>query len=67
MEELGGDACLYASPNEVDEIANHLKQLYRDEQLQASLKAKGLEQAAKYNWERTTNAFWEVLVQATTS
>jgi len=67
MEELGGEACLYASPNEVDEIANHLKQLYRDEQLQASLKAKGLEQAAKYNWERTTNAFWEVLVQATTS
>jgi hypothetical protein len=44
-----------------------LKQLYRDEQLQASLKAKGLEQAAKYNWERTTKAFWDVLVQATTS
>lgn len=67
MQELGGDSCLYASPNEVDEIANHLKQLYRDEQLQVSLKAKGVEQAAAYNWEGTASTFWDVLVQATTS
>ena len=63
MTEFGGDSCLYVSPDETDEIANKMKHLYRDEQLQTTLKVNGLQQAALYNWDKTANKFWDMLLK----
>ena len=61
--EIGGEGCLYAAVNDVEDLANQLKLLYRDELLRASLIEKGLQQAAIYNWERTAGLFWDGLLK----
>ena len=40
-----------------------MKHLYRDEQLQTTLKVNGLQQAALYNWDKTANKFWDMLLK----
>jgi len=61
--EIGGEGCLYASPKDVDGMANQMKLLYRDELMRASLIEKGLQQAAIHNWEKTARLFWDVLLK----
>jgi len=62
--EIGGEGCLYAAVNDVEDLATQLKLLYRDELMKALLIEKGLQQAAIHNWEKTTVLCWDVLLKA---
>jgi len=64
MKEAGGDACIYTLPDDVEDIANQMKLLYRDEQHRNVLIPKGFEQATKFSWENSTVLFWETLRKA---
>ena len=64
IDEIGGDTCLYASPNDNEGLANHLKLLYRDESLSRSLVEKGLKTTLAFNWERAGDLFWEEILKA---
>ena len=64
INEIGGNACLYASPNDSEALANETKLLYRDELLSRSLVEKGLQQSSVFNWERTGNLFWDAVLKA---
>ncbi|HEX8331790.1 MAG TPA: glycosyltransferase family 1 protein [Segetibacter sp.] len=66
MTEIGGDAALYADPNEPTEIADQLKTIFKDETLRSQLIEKGKIQAAKYNWDKTAELMWEAIEQAVT-
>ena len=59
MPETGGDAALYADPNDPDAIAKHMLSLYRDETFRHKLVEAGQEQAAKYDWDKTAQQLWE--------
>ena len=54
--EVAGDAALLVDPLDVDGLATAMRRLLSDETLRASQRARGLERAASYSWERTARA-----------
>ncbi len=66
FSEIVGGAVLYTDPNEVDEIADQLKTLYRDETLRGQLIQKGQVQAKKFSWEQSSEKLMEI-IEATAS
>lgn len=53
LPEVGGDACLYIDPEDVDDIASKIKILVNDRDQRRELIAKGRKQLAKFSWEKT--------------
>ena len=64
IEEIGGDTCLYAAPDDNEALANQLKLLYRDENLSRTLVEKSLQTKTDFNWERTGDLFWDAVLKA---
>lgn len=62
MPEVGGDAALYADPNDPDSIAKHMLGLYRDETFRSRLIEAGIKQAAQFNWDTVAELMWEEIV-----
>ncbi|MCH8025705.1 MAG: glycosyltransferase family 4 protein [Chloroflexi bacterium] len=63
--EVAGDAALLVDPLDVDGLATAMRRLLSDETLHAVLRARGLERAAGYSWQRTareTLALYESLL-----
>jgi glycosyltransferase involved in cell wall biosynthesis len=58
LPEVGGEAALYAAPDDVRSWAEIIEQVMEDAQLRAILREKGLRQAAKFRWDRMA---WETL------
>lgn len=61
MPEIGGDAALYANPNDPDAIAKQMLHIYKDEILRSRLITAGIMQAAKFNWDKAANELWEII------
>ena len=59
MPEVGGEAVLYADPENPKTIAEQMQLLYKDEKLRQIQIEKGLERAKKYNWDQSAVAFWK--------
>ncbi|MFP5041191.1 glycosyltransferase family 4 protein [Parasediminibacterium sp. JCM 36343] len=64
LKEAGGEACLYAPANDIEALANQMKLLYKDEQQRSALIAKGLQEVAVFNWEKTADTAWDCLEKA---
>jgi len=64
LSEMAADAALYVNPIEVDELANQMKILYRDEALRSQLIQKGLVQAAKFTWHESAERFMKIIESA---
>jgi glycosyltransferase involved in cell wall biosynthesis len=60
MPEAGGDAALYASPDDPKEIANQLRRIVDDPQLRLQLVAKGREQRIKFAPDRIITDFYNL-------
>lgn len=63
LREVSQDAGLYVDPHNVDDITDKINLLLKDESLQQSLKAKGLEQIKKYSWEKSAKQVLELAKQ----
>ncbi len=63
MPEIGGDAALYADPNNPDAIAKQMLSLYKDETLRNTLIAKGKDRAAMFNWDDAAEQLWLQLLK----
>ncbi|CAM3776428.1 glycosyltransferase family 4 protein [Marinicrinis lubricantis] len=63
IPEVCGDAAVYCDPNSPQDIAEKIELVIRDEELQKSLRAKGLIQVKKYNWNTSANVFMSLLLQ----
>ena len=61
MQEVGGDAALYASPQHFEEIAEQMLLIYKDEALRSRLVEKGLERATSFSWDSTAEKLWAAL------
>lgn len=63
MEEISEGAALYFDPQNVDDIADKLMRIYKDEDGRRGLIEKGTDVAAKYSWDRTADAIWQSLMK----
>ncbi len=51
--EVGGDAAVYFTPHDINELRSQLQVVLEDRDLQAELSARGLERAREtFNWDR---------------
>ena len=61
MEEISEGAALYFDPQNVDEMADKLMRIYKDEDGRRGLIEKGFTVAQQYSWQRTATAVWEAM------
>jgi len=64
MQEIAGDAALYADPADHKDIADKMMLLYKDESLRNNLIEKGKIIAAQYSWDKTADLFWQSILKA---
>jgi glycosyltransferase involved in cell wall biosynthesis len=64
MQEIGGDAALYADPTDHEDIADKMMRLYKDESLRDRLIQAGIEKAGEYDWERSAELLWQSIEKA---
>ncbi|MFY7879173.1 MAG: glycosyltransferase family 4 protein [Lacibacter sp.] len=65
LPEIGGDAYLYINPNQVNDIAEKMMRLYKDESLREKLISNGKRQLQLYSWQRTADLLWDAILQTT--
>lgn len=61
LPEAGGDAALYVDPEDIDDIAEKITQLVKNEKLRKELVEKGKAQVKKFSWEKTAKETLQVL------
>ncbi len=57
LPEIGGDAALYFSPENEDEIKESILKIVYDHQLRKDLIRKGLKQSRKFRWDKSLELF----------
>jgi glycosyltransferase involved in cell wall biosynthesis len=67
LPEVVGDCGLQAPPDDPAEIGAALRKLAQDEDLAASLRARGLARAAEFSWQRTARETRAVYAAAISS
>jgi glycosyltransferase involved in cell wall biosynthesis len=67
LPEVAGEAAIYFDPAGPDKIAEALAKALNNAPLLEGLRARGLEQARKFTWRRTTRQTLQVYRQARTS
>jgi glycosyltransferase involved in cell wall biosynthesis len=60
LPELGGDAARYFDPENVDEMAAVIGQVWRDAGLRQEMRQQGLAQADQFSWTRAAQETMEV-------
>ena len=64
MQEIAGDAALYAKPNDHTDIADKMMLLYKDEKLRNELIGKGRLLVKNYTWDKTAALLWQSILKA---
>ena len=65
LPELGGDAARYFNPTDTEAMTAVLTQVLADEALRREMSSQGLQQAARFSWERAareTRALYDSLI-----
>jgi glycosyltransferase involved in cell wall biosynthesis len=60
LPEVAGDAALLVDPADVRALAAAMERALTDEYLRAELRARGLERAERFTWERAARETLEV-------
>ena len=61
LPEVTGDAALLVDPADVEGWRRALERISDDGELRADLRRRGILRAARFSWERTAQATWEVI------
>jgi glycosyltransferase involved in cell wall biosynthesis len=64
MPELGGDAARYFDPQDANQMADVIAGVVRDGDLRAEMRRRGLEQAARFSWQRAARETLDVYQRA---
>jgi glycosyltransferase involved in cell wall biosynthesis len=56
LTEIGGDACLYFDPEDIEQMADALQKVCYDSTLREDLIRKGTERARLFTWEKSARA-----------
>jgi glycosyltransferase involved in cell wall biosynthesis len=60
LPEVLGDAALFASPDETQEMAEHVARLLTDGTMVETYRLRGLERSRRYSWDHTARSMLEV-------
>jgi len=60
MPEVGGDACIFIDPMNVEEISSAINFIYYNLDLAAEIKVKAMNQIQKFNPEKMTEKMMNV-------
>jgi len=60
LPEVAGDAALLVDPERTEDLADALRRITRDEDLQAALVNRGRAWAKLFSWERAVRETWQV-------
>ncbi len=63
MPEVIGEAGLLVDPNDVDDIAEKMMLIYKDEKLRESLKQKAITQKEKFTWDKSSEKLWDIMLE----
>ncbi|MFZ5429570.1 MAG: glycosyltransferase family 4 protein [Bacteroidota bacterium] len=63
LPEVGGEAALYADPEQEMQIADAMYRVSNDENLRKEMTDRGLVQAARFTWEQSANKLWRCIGQ----
>ncbi len=64
MPELGGGAARYFDPQDTEQMAEAIGEVLRDGELRAEMRQRGLEQAARFSWQRAARETMDVYQRA---
>ena len=64
IPEVCGDAAAYVDAVDTDALEEVVANVLSSEELQGSLRVKGLRRAAEYSWTRTTEAYLQTFMEA---
>ncbi len=64
MQEIAKEAALYANPGEINEIAEKMMLIYKDENLKKQLAENGKNIAEQYSWDKTAELLWNSILKA---
>jgi len=64
MQEIAGNAALYANANDPNDIADKMMLIYKNENLRNELIRRGDDVAKQYSWQRTADLLWECIQKA---
>jgi glycosyltransferase involved in cell wall biosynthesis len=67
LSEVGGDAVLYADPEQPSQIAWAMQKISTNENLRRTLIEKGTRQKDKFSWERSAGLLWESIEKVLSS
>lgn len=61
LPEVAGNCAVFVDPESIDSIREGLSSLLTNEDLRKRLRQQGPVQAARFSWEKTAGAMWEVI------
>lgn len=64
MQEIAGEAALYANPADHNDIAEKMMLLYKDENLRNQLIEKGEIIKKQYSWNKSADLLWHSIMKA---
>lgn len=67
MPEVAGRSAILVDPTSIDEMADAMRTLYKDEGLRNKLRQEALEQARRFSWNDSAKVFYSVLEKMCTS
>jgi glycosyltransferase involved in cell wall biosynthesis len=66
MPEVAGDAALLVDPTDVQDIANKMHLIYKDEALRSKLIEKARVQIKKFSWDISAKNLWASMMKCVT-
>lgn len=66
MVEIADDAALLFDPNNIEDLAQQMILIYKDEKLKKQLIEKGIKRAKDFSWNKTANKLWECIESVAT-
>jgi glycosyltransferase involved in cell wall biosynthesis len=64
MPEVAGDAALLVDPFNVNEIANALQEIWKDNGLRLTLQYLGRRNLRRFSWNTSAEKLWESIQKA---
>jgi glycosyltransferase involved in cell wall biosynthesis len=62
LQEIGGNACLYFDPNNIEEMAEKMTRLYKDEDMRKELTGFGQKKLIQFTCNRTAALLWDCIL-----
>lgn len=61
LPEVGGDSVLYADPDDIKKVSDHMKRIVEDENVRQTLIHKGFERVEIFSWDKTAGKLWNCI------